>query len=164
MPQINPLLPHIHGRGSAECSSKFTEVHQRLYIQLDPLELGTEFCFGVMTMRWVAEGVEQDRPATFISLFGAPLYRGAVHLRLRTDEVHHSFKHCVLMVRHNEKQHGNSYCLYAAASFLSQPVLWNRSPLHWKHSTKLLFHTSHEIKNKFIEPEVYLKIRRLFML
>lgn len=164
MPQINPLLPHIYGRGSRKCSSKFPEVHQRLYVQLDPLGLGTEFCFGEMTMRWMAEGVEQDRPAAFISLFGAPLYHGAVHLRLRTAEVHHSFTHSVLIVRRNGKQHGNSSCLYAAVSFLSRPVLWNPSPLPWKHCTKLLFHTSHEIKNKFIEPEVYLKIRRLFML
>lgn len=56
-----------------------SEARQGLYIQLDPLEPGTEFCFGEMTVRWMAEGAEQDKPATFRSLCEAPLHHSAVH-------------------------------------------------------------------------------------
>lgn len=37
------------------------------------------YCFGEMTVRWMAEGAEQDKPATFISLCEAPLHHSAVH-------------------------------------------------------------------------------------
>lgn len=140
-----------------------SEARQGLYIQLDPLEPGTEFCFGEMTVRWLKERSRTNLPPSYLCV--KPHYTIVLFiLRLKTAGVHHSSKHCVLTARHNEKQHGNSYCLYAVVPSLSRPVLWNPSPLSWKHCTKLLFHTSHEIKNKFIEPEVYLKIRRLSML
>lgn len=160
---INPFLPHIHRRGSGECSSKFRGSSRALHSAGPPRARDRVLLWGDDgEMDGWRSGAGQT---CHLHLCVKPHYTIALFiLRLKTAGVHHSSKHCVLTARHNEKQHGNSYCLYAVVPSLSRPVLWNPSPLPWKHCTKLLFHTSHEIKNKFIEPEVYLKIRRLFML
>lgn len=63
-----------------------------------------------------------------------------------------------------QKHHlnGNFSCLYTFVASSIQSVLENPAPPPWKHWTKSLLHTSHKIKNKFIEPEAHLKTRRLF--
>lgn len=82
------------GGGSTYCRKKFTKVWHWFYIWLGYPEPQIGYHIMEITMRWMAEGEEQDKPATFASLFEPHYTVVLLLLRLRTAEVYCSSKHC----------------------------------------------------------------------